>query len=102
MQLVPAGHGGGGSITVTVADEAVLPFGPVQSIPYEVVVSGFTVKAPEVGGTPPQPPEALQRVALVLDQVMVELLPCPMVGGFAAIVTVGSSGGGGGPIGGGT
>jgi hypothetical protein len=45
---------------------------------------------PLVGSLPDQPPEALQAVALVVDQVKLELPPLTTVLGFAAKTTVGA------------
>jgi hypothetical protein len=44
---------------------------------------------PLVASLPVHPPEAAQEVALVDDQVSVELLPLPMVLGLALKLTVG-------------
>jgi hypothetical protein len=51
---------------------------------------------PEVALAPDQPPEAVQEVALVEDQVSVEDAPFATDVGFAASDTVGTGGGGGG------
>ena len=45
---------------------------------------------------PDQPPEAVQEVAFVVDQLKVELLPLAMELGLAARLTVGAGVGGGG------
>lgn len=55
----------------------------------------FAVRAPvdvepPVVSLPDQPPEAAQEVALVEDQVKVELLPLATVVGLALRVTVGA------------
>ena len=47
---------------------------------------------PEVGLAPDQPPEALQEVALVVDQVSTEDSPLATDVGFAASDTVGTDG----------
>ena len=47
---------------------------------------------PEVALAPDQPPEAVQEVALVEDQVSVEDPPLATDAGFAASDTVGGSG----------
>ena len=47
-------------------------------------------RVPLVGFVPLHPPEAVHEVALVEDQVTVELPPDVMLVGFAEIVTVGS------------
>ncbi len=51
---------------------------------------GLTLFVPLVASVPVQPPLAVQEVALVLDQVNVELLPDAMVVGLADKVTVGA------------
>jgi len=43
---------------------------------------------PLVGSLPDQPPPAVQAVALVVDQVKVELAPLAIVLGFALSLTV--------------
>jgi hypothetical protein len=45
---------------------------------------------PLIALTPDQPPEAVQDVALVADQVSVELLPLATVLGLAAKLTTGA------------
>jgi hypothetical protein len=57
-----------------------------------VVLVGETASVPLVASLPLQPPEAVQEVAFVLDQVSVELLPLLIVDGFAEMVTVGAVG----------
>jgi hypothetical protein len=47
------------------------------------VAVGETASVPLVGSAPVQPPEAVQDVALLLDQVSVELLPDGIVVGLA-------------------
>jgi hypothetical protein len=53
------------------------------------VLVGDAAKVPLVAFVPLQPPAAVHEVALVDDQVTVELLPDVMLAGFAEIVTVG-------------
>jgi len=48
------------------------------------------VNVPLVASDPLQPPLAVQEVALVLDQVRVELLPDAIVTGLADKLTVGA------------
>jgi hypothetical protein len=48
---------------------------------------------PLVGSLPDQPPEALQAVALVVDQVKLELPPLTTVLGLADSATVGEGAG---------
>ena len=55
-----------------------------------VVLVGFTVDVPLVVSAPVQPPLAAHDVALVLDQLSVELLPDVMLVGLAVNVTVGA------------
>jgi hypothetical protein len=54
-----------------------------------VVVVGDTPNVPLVPSVPVQPPLAVHEVALVLDQVSVELAPAVIVVGFAVSITVG-------------
>jgi len=54
------------------------------------VLVGDATRVPLVALVPLHPPEAVHEVALVEDQVTVELLPDVMLVGFAEIVTVGS------------
>ena len=51
---------------------------------------GDAARVPLVALVPLHPPEAVHEVALVEDQVTVEILPDVMLGGLAEIVTVGS------------
>jgi hypothetical protein len=53
------------------------------------VLVGDAAKVPLVALVPLHPPEAVHEVALVEDQVTVELLPDVMLAGLAEIVTVG-------------
>ena len=53
---------------------------------------GDAARVPLVGFVPLHPPEAVHEVALVEDQVTVEILPDVMLVGFAEIATVGSPG----------
>jgi hypothetical protein len=54
-----------------------------------VVLVGDTTSVPLVAFVPLQPPRALQCVALVEDQVTVEILPEVMLVGLAENATVG-------------
>jgi len=56
-----------------------------------VVAVGETPSVPLVPSAPVQPPLAVHEVALVLDQVSVELAPEAIVVGFAVSVTVGAA-----------
>ena len=51
---------------------------------------GETVRVPLVAFAPVQPPVAVHEVALVEDQVTVEILPDVTLVGFAEIATVGA------------
>ena len=54
------------------------------------MLAGDVARVPLVGFVPLHPPEAAHEVALVEDQVTVEILLDVMLGGLAEIVTVGS------------
>ena len=56
---------------------------------------GDTARVPLVAFVPVQPPPALHEVALVADQVTLEILPELMLVGLAENATVGSAAGGG-------
>ena len=60
-----------------------------------VLVSATENSLPEVALVPDQPPEAVQDVAFVEDQVSVDDPPLATDGGLAASDTVGTGGGGG-------
>jgi hypothetical protein len=78
--------------TVTVADCAAEPPGPVHVSVYLVVVVSAPVACdPLIASLPLHPPEALQEVAFVDDQGRVELLPLAMVLGLALKLTVGAA-----------
>ena len=84
--------GAGGAETVTVADCDAEPPAPVQvSVNFVVAVRAGVVLEPAVASEPLQPPEAVQAVALVDDQLNDELAPLWTVVGFAASVTVGAA-----------
>ena len=81
---------GAGGETVTVADCEADPPAPVQVSVYLVVAESAGVAAePLTGSEPLHPPEAVQDVALVDDQLKVEVAPLLMVLGFADRVTAG-------------
>lgn len=81
---------GAGGVTVTVVDWAALPPGPVQLRLKVVVAARLAVLAvPLAPRLPLQPPEAVQPVAFVEDQVSRDVLPLAMVVGLAPSVTVG-------------
>ena len=82
---------GAGEVTVTVADWAALPPVPVQVKVYEAfAVSAPVDSEPLMALVPDQAPDAVQAVALVVDQITVELVPLTMELGFAARLTVGA------------
>ena len=82
---------GTGAATVTVVDWAARPPGPLQVSVYRLVaVSAPVLCEPLVGSLPFQPPEAVQEVVLVEDQVSVAAAPLATVLGLAAKVTVGA------------
>ncbi len=82
---------GAGEVTVTVADCAALPPAPVQLRVYVAFALSAPVDCePLVGWLPDQPPEAVQEVAFVVDQLKVELPPLTTELGFAARLTVGA------------
>ena len=83
--------GAGGAETVTVADCDAEPPVPVQvSVNFVVAVRAGVACEPAVASEPLQPPEAVQAVALVDDQVNDDVEPLWTVAGFAVRVTVGA------------
>lgn len=71
--------------------EAVTPLELAQvSVKVVVAVRPFVVEDPLVASLPDHPPEAVQLVALVEDQLSVELPPLETVAGLAVSVTVGA------------
>jgi hypothetical protein len=82
---------GGAADTVTVADCDAEPPAPVQvRVNFVVTVSAGVVCEPAVASEPLQPPEAVQAVALVDDQVNADVAPLFTVVGFAVNVTAGA------------
>jgi hypothetical protein len=82
---------GVGAETETVTDWPAEPPGPVQVSVYLVVaVSGEVVCEPLVASVPVQPPDAVQAVALVEDQVSEAVAPLFTVLGLAEKVTAGA------------
>jgi hypothetical protein len=82
--------GAGGAETVTVVDCAAEPPVPVQvRVNFVVAVRAGVVCEPAVACAPLQPPEAVQAVALVDDQVNADVAPLLTVAGFALKVTAG-------------
>jgi hypothetical protein len=83
----------GAGPTVTVAVALCAPPDPVQvRLKVLLLVSAPEDSLPEVALAPDQPPEAVQDVAFVEDQVSVEDAPLAMFVGFAASDTVGAVG----------
>ena len=77
--------------TVTVADCEAEPPAPVQvRVNFVVAVRAAVVCEPAVATAPLQPPEAVQAVALVDDQVSADVAPLLIVAGFAVRVTEGA------------
>ena len=90
----------GGVDIVTVADALAVPPDPLQTrLKVLVLVNAPVGWLPEVALVPVHPlaPEAVQEVALVEDQVSVEVAPFATKVGFAASDTVGTGDGGGVP-----
>src|ERR1700743_3467849 len=84
--------GAGGAETVTVADCDAEPPAPVHvNVYFVVVVSAGVGCEPVVASEPFQPPEAVQVVALVDDQVNKDVAPLLIVAGFALSVTDGAA-----------
>jgi hypothetical protein len=83
--------GADGAETVTVADCDAEPPVPLQvSVNFVVAVRAGVTCEPAVASEPLQPPEAVQAVALVDDQVNDDVEPLWTVAGFAVRVTVGA------------
>ena len=83
--------GAAGAETVTVADCDAEPPAPVQvRVNFVVAVRAAVVCEPVVASAPLQPPEAVQAVAFVADQVSAEVAPFLTVAGFAVSVTAGA------------
>jgi hypothetical protein len=76
------------TVTVTLAWEEVA-FAPAQVSEYAVVLVGDTTKVPVVACAPVHPPEAVHEVALVDDQLKIELPPAGMLLAVSDKVTVG-------------
>jgi hypothetical protein len=83
--------GAGGAETLTVVDCAAEPPVPVQvRVNFVVAVRAGVACEPAVACAPLQPPEAVQAVALVDDQVSAEVAPLLTVAGVAVKVTAGA------------
>jgi hypothetical protein len=84
--------GPAGAETVTVADCDAEPPAPVHvSVNFVVAVRAGVDAVPAVASEPLQPPEAVQAVALVDDQVNAAVAPLLTVAGFAVRVTAGAA-----------
>jgi hypothetical protein len=84
---------GGVEDTVTVAAWVAVPPAPVQVSMYLVVaVSAAVAREPLVPIEPLQPPDAVQALSLLDDQVNMEVAPLLTVLGFAVRVTAGAAG----------
>jgi len=82
----------GGVDIETVAEALAVPPAPLQArVKVLELVNAPLDWVPEVALAPDQPPEAVQPVALVEDQVSVEDPPLEMEVGFAASDTVGAA-----------
>jgi hypothetical protein len=80
-----------GADTLTVTDRLALPPEPVQVSVYVVVaLSALVLQLPLVDSLPVHPPEALQLVALLEDQLSMEVDPLLTVVGVADKATVGA------------
>jgi hypothetical protein len=83
--------GAAGAETETVADCDAEPPAPVQvRVNFVVALSAGVVCEPAVASEPLQPPEAVQAVASVDDQVNADVAPLLIVAGVAVRVTAGA------------
>jgi hypothetical protein len=83
--------GAAGAETVTVVDCAAEPPVPVQvRVNFVVAVKAGVACEPAVAIEPLQPPEAVQAVALVDDQVSADVAPFFTVAGVAVKLTAGA------------
>ena len=83
----------GGAETSTVTDWLALPPGPLQaSVKVVVALSAPVLVLPLVGSLPDQPPEAVQLLSLVDDQLSIADPPLLTVVGLALRLTVGLTG----------
>lgn len=86
--------GAGGAVTATVTVVDPVPLGPVHvSVKLAVANRGNVASEPLAVRSPLQPPIATHALALVDDQVSVELSPAAMLVGFAESKTVGDGAG---------
>ena len=83
----------GGAETLIVTDWLALPPGPLQaSVKVVVALSAPVLVVPLVGSLPDQPPEAVQLLAFVDDQLSIADPPLLTVVGLALRLTVGLTG----------
>jgi hypothetical protein len=83
----------GGAETLIVTDWLALPPRPLQaSVKVVVALSAPVLALPLVGSLPDQPPEAVQLLALVEDQLSIADPPLLTVVGLALRLTVGLTG----------
>jgi hypothetical protein len=81
---------GAGLETLTVTDRLAPPPGPLQvSVKVVVALSAPVPAVPLIGSLPDQPPDAVQLVALVEDQLSIADPPLLTLPGVALNVTVG-------------
>lgn len=86
---------GGAASTVTVTDRVAAPPGPVQDkVKVLVAINGPLDCEPDVALSPDHAPEAAHELALVDDQVSIDVPPLVTVVGLAPSDTVGTAGGG--------
>ena len=79
--------------TETVADWVAVPPAPVQvSVNFCVALSAAVFCVPLVASEPLQPPEAMQEVALLEDQLSVDVPPLATVLGLGLSDTIGAEG----------
>jgi hypothetical protein len=90
-QATPLTGGGAAEATDTVTLCVADPPVPVQTrVNFVVAVRAEVLVEPLVGSDPLQPPDAVQDVALVADQVREEAAPLATVVGLAVSVMVGA------------
>ena len=81
------------TVTVVLCVAAVVPLAPLQvSVKVVVLLSAPVLALPLVGSLPDHPPEALQLVALLVDQLNVAAPPALTVPGVALRLTLGFTG----------
>jgi hypothetical protein len=80
----------GGAATLTATDWLALPPGPLQvSVKAVVALSAPVLALPLVGSLPDQPPEPVQLLVFVEDQLSIDEPPVLTVAGLALRLTVG-------------